>query len=185
MLRRLLYLYPEILGYIKLWFYKLAFGRDFQFKGKIRFSSKADIRIRKHGKMIMEDESGISDGNIIRVTDSGKLTLKKGANISQTCIVVCQSEINIGEYTSIGPHCAIFDHDHDYKTHGLINRNGCVAAPILIEDNVWIGSNCTILKGITIGTGSIVAAGSVITKDIPPHTLYYAKGTKVFKPLVS
>ena len=178
-------MYPELLGYLKIWSYKIIFGRDLRFRGKIRFSLKADIRIRKNGKLIMEPESGIADRNIIRVTNSGRLILKKGSNISQSCIIVCQELISIGEYTSVGPHCCIFDHDHNFKTKGLINRSGCVSAPIILEDNVWIGSNCVILKGVKIGTGSVVAAGSVVTKDVPPHTLYYSKGEKVYTPIKS
>jgi len=44
--------------------------------------------------------------------------------------------------------------------------------PIIIEDNVWIGTNCIILKGVTIGSGSIIGAGSVVTKNVPPNEIW-------------
>ena len=51
--------------------------------------------------------------------------------------------------------------------------SGFLTSPIIIEDNVWIGSNCTILKGSHIGTGSVIAAGTVIKGKIPPNSIVF------------
>ena len=56
-----------------------------------------------------------------------------------------------------------------------------MTAPIVIGDHVWIGMNVIVLKGVTIGEGSIVAAGSVVNKDVPPHCLVAGVPAKVVK----
>ena len=61
---------------------------------------------------------------------------------------------------------------------------GCVnSQPIVIEDDAWIGMNCIILKGVTVGRGAVVGAGSVVTKDVPPWTLVAGNPARVIKEL--
>lgn len=60
---------------------------------------------------------------------------------------------------------------------------GVSAAPVVIEDDVWISFGVTILKGVRIGARSIIAAGALVTHDVPPDTLYYNRVTPVMKPL--
>ncbi|WP_264367794.1 DapH/DapD/GlmU-related protein [Paraglaciecola mesophila] len=60
-------------------------------------------------------------------------------------------------------------------------EQGIVTAPVIIKDNVWIGYGVTILKGVEIGEGSIVAAGSVVTKNIPPYSIAGGIPSKVIK----
>ena len=56
-----------------------------------------------------------------------------------------------------------------------------MSAPVIIKDNAWIGMSAIILKGVTVGEGAIVAAGSVVTKDVPPHTIVAGVPAKVIK----
>ena len=60
---------------------------------------------------------------------------------------------------------------------------GVRSEPIVIEDDVWIGFGCSIFKGVRIGSGSVVAAGSIVTKDIPPKTFYRCRFEPVISPL--
>lgn len=57
------------------------------------------------------------------------------------------------------------------------------SSPIIIEDDVWISFGVTILKGVKIGKGSVIAAGSTVTHDVPPGVLYYNKINPIIKPL--
>ena len=68
-----------------------------------------------------------------------------------------------------------------YVTINAINGNTTISAPIVIEDHVWIGLNVTILKGVRIGTGAVVAAGAVVTADVPPNTLVGGVPAKALK----
>ncbi|GAC23344.1 galactoside O-acetyltransferase [Paraglaciecola mesophila KMM 241] len=72
------------------------------------------------------------------------------------------------------------DHKHDKIGVPMIEQ-GIVTAPVIIKDNVWIGYGVTILKGVEIGEGSIVAAGSVVTKNIPPYSIAGGIPSKVIK----
>ena len=71
--------------------------------------------------------------------------------------------------------------------NGFSNENWewCHAqsAPVIIEDNVWIGQYCTILKGVRIGKGSIVATRAVVTKDVPPYSIVAGNPAKVVKKI--
>lgn len=92
--------------------------------------------------------------------------------INRNVCIVAKETIRIGNHVSIGPNVCIYDHDHSRKS-----ETGFITAPIVIGNNVWIGSNCTILKGVTIGDNSIIAAGSEITHDVPSNSVIYQKRT--------
>lgn len=78
-------------------------------------------------------------------------------------------------------------HFRDSDNHIITRRgNNCnedkpVSAPIVIGDHVWIGMNVIVLKGVTIGEGAVVAAGSVVTKDVPPYSLVAGVPANVIK----
>lgn len=86
--------------------------------------------------------------------------IKIGSNcyINSNCMIVSHCEIIINDNTTIGPGTYLYDHDH--------SKNGFTGNPIKIGQNVWIGAGCIILKGVTIGDNAIIAAGSVVTKDV-------------------
>jgi acetyltransferase-like isoleucine patch superfamily enzyme len=85
--------------------------------------------------------------------------------------------ITIGNNVSIGPHVKIFAGGHDYATIDLIDTAG----PVVIQDWAWIGGNCTILPGVNIGTGAVIGAGSVVTRNIPSYTIAVGNPARVIK----
>ncbi|HHV59804.1 MAG TPA: acyltransferase [Clostridiaceae bacterium] len=93
-----------------------------------------------------------------------------------------RTEIHAGQSVKIGSNCNIsWDvciMDRDYHK---LNSETEVIRPVVIEDDVWIGCNSIILKGVTIGKGAVVAAGSVVTKDVPPGTLVGGNPAKIIK----
>ena len=102
-------------------------------------------------------------------TDFGKnTTIGKGCMIQQCCVFFDRGGITIGDRVFLAPKINLVTLNHDLKPE---NRNITVAKPIVIEDDVWIGINSTILPGVTIGKNSIVAAGSIVTKDVAPYTV--------------
>lgn len=175
MIRKILYIYPEILGFCKLLLYKLIFGNSLILRGFPRFSCKSDIRIRKNCRLELGDKCHITDHVTLRIAAHGDLVIKSSSSISQQTIIVCHDNIQIGNNVMIGPNVTIYDHDHDFRAKGLMNQKGYVTSPIVIEDNVWIGSNVIVLKGVRIGEGSVIASGTLVTKDVPPNTIIYDK----------
>jgi len=80
--------------------------------------------------------------------------------------------IKIGNDVLIGPYTIIHSGNHNYKNpNTTIYKQGFEFKKIIIEDDVWIAARCTILSGVTIGKGSVIAAGSVVTKDVLPYTI--------------
>jgi len=108
-----------------------------------------------------------------------------GTRIHGSCIHA-RSKIEIGEGCLIAANCNIIDSNgHELLLEHPENRIHCkdTPSPILIENYVWIGANSLILKGVTIGQGSVVAAGSIVTKDVPPNTLVGGHPAKIIKNL--
>jgi len=101
-------------------------------------------------------------------------------HIGNNCFVGAHSEINIRRGISIGNDCLIasnckfIDHDHGYARRDIpmnIQTDGAEMS-IILEENVWLGVNVVVLKGVKIGRGSIVAAGSVVTNSIPSYEIW-------------
>ena len=98
-------------------------------------------------------------------------------------ILIASNSIKIGDDVLIAWGCTFLDHNshstdwRERKNDVLnwfdrkANWEKIISAPIVIHDKVWIGFNCIILKGVTIGEGAIIAAGSVVTKDVEPYTI--------------
>lgn len=86
------------------------------------------------------------------------------------------TRIEIGRNTAISWHTTLLG--SDYHSAGAKGRG---VADIVIEDDAWIGCRCLILKGVTVGKGAIVGAGSVVTKDVPPHTLVAGNPARIIK----
>ena len=90
---------------------------------------------------------------------------------STSVYITCLGHVKIGDYSKLGNHLVIVDHDHNFK-----NKDGeYLIGDVTIGKRVWIGANCTILKGTHIGDDSVIAAGSVVKGDVPARTLYYQK----------
>lgn len=102
-------------------------------------------------------------------TDFGKnITIGRDVFINSGCHFQDQGGITIGDGSLIGHNVVLATINHDLSP--LKNRENHYA-PIVIEEHVWIGSNATILPGVTIGRWSVVAAGAVVRKDVPPFTV--------------
>lgn len=92
--------------------------------------------------------------------------------------------VEIGRKVYVSENVSIRDSDnHTLMYDGKTSTN--ISAPIVIEDNVWIGMNVTILKGVHIGTGAVIAAGAVVIKDVPAGCLAAGVPAKVIRENIS
>jgi acetyltransferase-like isoleucine patch superfamily enzyme len=88
--------------------------------------------------------------------------------------------IVFGNNVLIGPYTVIHSGNHKFIDAALpISKQGFVFKTITIEDDVWIAAHCTILSGVTLGKGSVIAAGAVVTKDVPPYAIVAGVPAKV------
>lgn len=116
-------------------------------------------------------------GACIEIVNNGKLTIGQGAsNVNLT--IMCAKEISIGNGVRIGRNVSIRDYN---GIHVIVNDSYKNYAPVHIEDHCWLCSGCTIMPGVTVGKGSVVAANAIVTKDVPPYSLVAGSPAKVIK----
>lgn len=131
-------------------------------------------------------------GSIHVMSPDAKITIGDNVGISATCLRA-MSSIMIGNNVNIGADCLIMDtdaHPHDFMlrrrdSEKKYKRQDYIkfipAAPIIIDDDVWIGARCQILKGVHIGARSIIASGSIVTKDLPSDCVAGGIPCKIIK----
>ena len=111
---------------------------------------------------------------------SGKLILHDGVFVNNSCSFNCMERIEVGNGTMMGEGVRFYDHDHIY-TAEKIEKWQWSTAPIRVGRDCWIGSNVTILKGVTIGDNTIIGAGCLIRNDIPSNSVVYNDGNLCVK----
>jgi len=162
-------------------FNHVIFGRKVRLSGDITFGKNVNIKdySRIRGKGIVVGNNVVIHENVfIRA----KFTVTIGDNTTlnrNRCIL---DNVIIGKNVSIAPNVVIVGSNHIFKDpEVLIKLQGSESKGIVIEDDVWIAANVTILDGVSIGQGSIIAAGSVVNKDVPPYTLVGGIPAKLIK----
>ena len=101
--------------------------------------------------------------------------------INQNCTLYDLAEISIGDDVMIGPNVSIITASHPVAPSE--RRAYLIGRPIVIERNVWIAADVTIVGGVTVGENSVIAAGSVVTKDVPPNTLVGGNPARVIRSI--
>jgi acetyltransferase-like isoleucine patch superfamily enzyme len=92
--------------------------------------------------------------------------------------------VDIGSHVNLAQGITVTALNHNFSdANKRIDEQGVSTSPVTIEDDVWIGANAVILPGVTIGKHCVVAAGAVVTKDVPPHSLVAGVPAKVIKKI--
>lgn len=108
----------------------------------------------------------------IKITgDEAKVILGNEVFIGYGAELDISDSLTLGDHVLIAPGCFITDHHHKSGAHARIAAQGCESAPVVIEDDAWLGANAVVLPGIRIGRGAIVGAGAVVTHDVEPMAI--------------
>jgi acetyltransferase-like isoleucine patch superfamily enzyme len=100
------------------------------------------------------------------------LVVGDNSNIGAYCYIGCAGLIHVGSNVMMSPRVSLYAENHNFSdANRPMKEQGVAREPIVIEDDCWIASHAVVLAGVTIGRGSIVAAGSVVTKDVPPYSI--------------
>ncbi len=131
---------------------------------------------------------GVSTFSASKVYDSPVLRIGNNVHIGYQVGLAVGNEISIGNSVLMGNRISIFGYDL-HPTGPVKRRAGESPSkenikPVVIKDDVWIGSNVTILKGVVIGDGAIVAAGSVVAEDVPPSVIVAGNPAKAVKKVL-
>lgn len=137
---------------------------------KLFLSPQTEISIRGNGRLELGNSVMTQRGVLLGVRQDAVLSIGDGVGINRNTSIVAHEKISIGNNVIIAPNVCIYDHDHGYP-----NPDEYITAPIIIKDGTWIASNTVILKGVTIGKNCTIAAGSVVTKDVPDNSIFYQK----------
>lgn len=111
-----------------------------------------------------------------------RLTIGADSQITAPLYADLCDTITIGDRVFIGHHAVLITTNHEIGPHWQ-RCGGWKSAPIRIEDGAWLGARVTVLPGVTIGKGAVVAAGAVVTRDVPPDTLVGGVPAKVLRQL--
>ena len=163
-----------------------------------------DMRLTpENRKYVTIGERGLIKAQFTFETPQGEVHIGNNTHIGGAHFI-CRTRIEVGNDVTMAWGITLYDHDShstnwEYRQHDneqcyqdYITTGNNIAhkdwshvnsAPIVIEDKVWIGMDALILKGVTIGEGSVVAARSVVTKDVPPYSLVAGNPARVVKSL--
>ena len=124
----------------------------------------------RNGRITVGDNTSVAPGAIMQ----GDISIGNNSSVQAYCNIVGYKggEIKIGNFVRIAAYTVIIGANHRFDDPDIpICKQGMAPAPIVIEDNVWIGARVSVIAGVTIGEGSVIGAGAVVTKDIPPYSV--------------
>ena len=143
----------------------------------------ANVKLLRHPeRTFLGDKVMLKEGvKICPTHPEATITIGDWTTIGYNVCIFSKSNISIGKNCLIAPFCYFVDSDHGTDLGRLIREQLMVTAPITVGDDVWLGTGVIVTKGVTIGSGAIVVAGSLVTKDIPPNTVFAGSPAKFIK----
>lgn len=127
---------------------------------------KTEITLADNAQLTLHGDVILYEGVGVRITEGAKLSIGDHTYINRSASIDCTQEITIGDYCAISDNVQILD--SDFHTITYDDKISEKSKPIHIGNHVWIGRSTIILKGVAIGDGAIIGAGSIVTKAIPP-----------------
>ncbi|WP_225931183.1 acyltransferase [Leptolyngbya sp. 7M] len=125
----------------------------------------------EYGKIIVQENVGIDRGVDIKA-HGGCIEIGRGSYIGPYVCMAGPGHIKVGENCMIAAHSGIYANNHIFVDPMTpIKDQGTTNEGIVIEDDCWLGTGVKVLDGVTIGQGSVIGAGAVVTKDIPPYSV--------------
>ena len=146
----------------------------------LRKADSVGARVRLAGRMRVVNKGRMVVGQRVQIVSTvattefatgpdGTLEIGDRTYINYGCSFSAEQLVHIGANCQIGPHTMILDNDfHRIEPERRLELPE--SKPVILEDNVWIGARAILLPGVTVGVGSCVGAGSVVTRDVPPRT---------------
>ncbi len=121
------------------------------------------------------------DNNIeLRCNGGRKIQIGNQVTINRNTVI--GGNVIIKDFCRIGPNCNIFGSNHKFDNPDTpIYQQGMSSVGIVIEEDCWLGANVNVTDGVTIGKGSVVGMGAVVTKSIPPYSIAVGNPCKVIK----
>lgn len=158
----------------------------------LRHATHLGKKVRVFGRPVIENRGTLWIGDRVRIrstvvktelaVEGGILEIGEGAYINYGCSIAARKLVRIGPNCRIGTYVMITDNNF-HRLEPELRDEIPESAPVILEADVWLGGRVIVLPGVTIGAGSAVGAGSVVTRDIPPRSLAVGVPAKVIKDL--
>ena len=165
---------------------QISHGKHITCGKNVKFEDFSEIHGLCSEGIFFGDYVTIGRGVMIRPSsyygnDLGKgLVMGEHSSIGPYSYVGCSGMITIGKNVMFGPKCSLFAENHNFSdTKTSIKSQGVNQKGIVVEDDCWIGSNVVILDGVTIGKGSVIGAGTLVSKNVPAGAILIDKREKV------
>ena len=159
-------------------------------------SVEGSIAIRKPGGRVITGEGSLIQGSVVTETANAIIRIGNNTFVGGHSLIASALQIDIGSDILISYQCIVTDSDNhpvklslrrrdlaDWRNGGNHDWATTVSKPVKICDGAWLGARAMILKGVTIGEGAIVGAGSVVTKDVPAWTIVAGNPAVVIREL--
>lgn len=127
--------------------------------------------------VVLGDNVSIGAGSVLECTGvirelGDGITIGNHVGFAQNAFISVRGSVEIGDDCIFGPHVSIFAENHVYRSRETpIRLQGATRKGVRIGSDCWFGANATVLDGVTVGDGCVVAAGAVVTKDVPPYSI--------------
>lgn len=155
-------------------FWKIRYGVKIKVSLPVAFE-KVRIDKDKNAEIMIGQKVQNRGTLYLGCKEEGILSIGDHCFFNINASITALEKVEIGSYCKFGNNLVIVDHDHDTKGTG----EEFPAKPIRIGNHVWVGANCVILKGVTIGDGAVIAAGSIVRKDVPAECIYYEEKKEI------
>ncbi len=154
----------------KILYWKCRYGSRVQ-ASWIQGFDKVSLELSKTGQVQLGEKIQNRGRLYLICEGNGRLEIGGHVFCNTNVCITSLGQVSIGEYSKLGNNLIIVDHDHNFKTPD----GEYLIGDVTIGKRVWIGANCTILKGAHIGDDCVIAAGSVVKGDIPAGTVFCQK----------
>jgi acetyltransferase-like isoleucine patch superfamily enzyme len=177
------------LGY--LWANLAKIGPVLNARRHLRHATSLGPRVTLYGRPSVVNDGTLTVGDRVRLVSTvatlelvalpgGHLEIGDNVFINYGSSLVASTHVKIGNDCLIGTHVMVMDTDFHRVEDKSWDTSG---QPVILEERVWLGNRSIILKGVTIGHDSVVAAGSVVTQDVPPRTIVAGVPAKVIRAI--
>jgi acetyltransferase-like isoleucine patch superfamily enzyme len=160
---------------------KISLGKTVFIDDYVEINALSRKGVKIGDNVTIRKNSIIDCTGVIRELGEG-IIIGNNVGISQNAFIQVRGMVEIGSNIMFGPGVSIFSENHEFSdTQKLLIEQPVNRKGVKLCDNIWVGANTTILDGVIIGEGAIIAAGSVVTKSVPPNCIVGGVPAKIIK----